>query len=354
MSQTGGSCRHAFSAALLDLARADKSIYALCSDSKGSAALGEFEAALPEQFVEAGIAEQDAIGIAAGLSRCGKTVFVAGPASFYAARSLDQVKVDVAYARSNVKVIGISGGVSYGYLGSTHHALHDIAVMRAFPDLEVFLPCDAVSTAAVTRYLATSGKPAYMRLGRGPVGDLYGPSVESRAGVSRGGVSRHAEPRSADSAPIPQGQSLELPSERERPRFLPGRANVLRQGDDCAIVAVGEMVQQAVAAADLLLAKGIRARVLDCWSMKPFDVAAIEAAARETRFIITIEEHSVHGGLGAAVAEVVVQSSPLPMRIMGFPDEWAPAGSSAELFDHYGLTARDIAAVAIDMAAAVH
>lgn len=315
MSPSSGSCRSAFSSTLLDAARKDGRIYAVCSDSKGSASMGNFEDALPGQFVEAGIAEQDAIGIAAGLARCGKTVFVCGPASFYAARSLDQVKVDVAYARSNVKVIGISGGVSYGALGSTHHSLHDIAVMRAFPDLEVFLPCDAASTAAVTEYLTTSGRPAYMRIGRSAVGTVYG------AGA--------------------------------RQEFIPGRANVVREGNDCTIVAVGEMVQPAVAAADLLLESGIRARVLDCWSMKPFDAAAIEAAARETRFIITVEEHSIHGGLGAAAAEIVVQTFPCPMKILGFPDEWAPAGSSSELFEYYGLTAKNIASVAIGLDASV-
>ncbi len=314
MSQAEGSCRHAFAAALLELARGNRQIYAVCSDSKGSAAMGDFETALPGQFVEVGIAEQDAIGIAAGLSRCGKTVFVSGPASFYAARSLDQVKVDVAYARSDVKVVGISGGVSYGALGSTHHSLHDIAVMRAFPGLEVFLPCDAASTAAVTDYMAGSGRPAYMRIGREAVPAVYGGSEAAAT-----------------------------------PEFQPGRANILRYGDDCSIIAAGEMVKPALDAADLLLRQGIRARVLDCWSIKPIDEAAIEAAARETRFIITVEEHSIHGGLGAAVAEIVVQSSPLPMKILGFPDEWAPAGSSAELFAHYGLTAKRIASVAAEL-----
>jgi len=309
MSQADGSCRRAFSAALLEAARKNGTIYAVCSDSKGSAAMGDFETALPGQFVEVGIAEQDAIGIAAGLSRCGKTVFVCGPASFYAARSLDQVKVDVAYARSDVKVVGISGGVSYGALGSTHHSLHDIAVMRAFPGLEVFLPCDAASTAAVTDYMAGSGRPAYMRIGREAVPAIYGGA----------------------------------------PGFQPGRANILRHGDDCAIIAVGEMVKPALDAADLLLQQGIKARVLDCWSIKPIDEAAIEAAARETRFIVTVEEHSIHGGLGAAVAEIVVQTFPLPMKILGFPDEWAPAGSSAELFAHYGLTAKRIASAAADL-----
>jgi transketolase len=314
MTSSTLSCRHAFSSTLLETARKDRNIFVVCSDSRGSAALGDFEAALPAQFVEAGIAEQDAVGIAAGLARCGKRVFVSGPASFYSARSLDQVKVDVAYAGSNVKVVGISGGVSYGALGSTHHSLHDIAVMRCFPGLEVFIPCDFASTRAVTAYLASSDGPAYMRLGRAAVADVYDPA-----------------------------SILE---------FQPGKARLLRRGSDCSILAVGEMVQPALAAADLLAAEGIQARVLDFCSITPLDRAAIEEAARETGFILTVEEHSVHGGLGAAVAEVVVQSAPTPMRILGFPDEWPPAGSSAQLFEHYGLTAKGIAEAALGLARA--
>jgi transketolase len=305
VSAQGFSCRHAFSAALLEAALADRRIFAVCSDSMGSVTLGEFEKALPGQFVEAGIAEQDAVGIGAGLALSGKRVFVCGPASFYAARSLDQVKVDVAYARTDVKIVGISGGVSYGALGSTHHALHDVAVMRAFPGLEVFLPCDNVSTASVTRYLASNAGPAYLRLGRGAVADVY-----------------------------PSGSGA---------RFAPGKANVLHEGGDCAILAMGEMVRPALTAALALEKEGIGARVLDCWSLSPLDADAIVAAARDTGCIVTVEEHSIHGGLGAAVAELVVQSRPVPMRIMGFPDEWAPAGSSKELFAHYGLTAEGIA-----------
>jgi transketolase len=310
MSAPGFSARHAFSSALLEAARENRDIYAICSDSKGSVTLGAFEQALPGQFVEAGIAEQDAVGIGAGLARCGKRVFVCGPACFYSARSLDQVKVDVAYAGTDVKIIGISGGVSYGALGSTHHSLHDLAVMRAFPGLQVCLPCDNHQTAAVTRHLASHPGPAYLRIGRGPVPDVYGPGSLS-------------------------GLSPET--------FEPGRAVLLHEGGDCTLLATGEMVQPALGAALLLAREGIRARVLDCWSVKPLDAEAVIAAARETGLLFTLEEHSVHGGLGAAVAEVVVQSCPVPMRILGFPDAWSPAGSSAELFEHYGFTAAKLA-----------
>ncbi|HEY9053191.1 MAG TPA: transketolase C-terminal domain-containing protein, partial [Rectinemataceae bacterium] len=300
MSAPGFSCRHAFSSTLLEMARSRSELWAVCSDSRGSAAMEGFAEALPERFVEAGIAEQDAVGIAAGIASFGNTVFVCGPACFYSARSLEQVKVDVAYSRADVKVVGISGGLSYGPLGSTHHSLHDLAVMRAIPGIEVFVPCDTASTKAVTEYLASSGKPAYLRLGRAPVADVY-----------------------CEAFPSP---------------FVPGKALTLREGGDCSIIAAGECVQPALEAADILAKSGIRARVLDFCSIKPLDEGAIAAAASQTGCILTVEEHSIHGGLGAAVAEIVVQTRPVPMRILGVPDEWAPCGSSAELFRHYGLT----------------
>lgn len=305
MSTGAFSNRHAFSRRLLEEARANPSIYAVTSDARNSVTIQDFAAELPGQFVEVGIAEQDAVGIAAGLAITGKRVFVCGPASFYSARSLEQVKNDVAYANSDVKVVGVSGGVSYGALGGTHHSLHDLAVMRTFPGLRVFLPCDAAQTEAITHLMATNPWPCYMRTGRDPSAEVY------PAGWT--GV------------------------------FEAGKAVTLRTGTDCTIVAAGETVQSALGAADILASRGIEARVLDCWSIKPLDAFAIESAARETGLIVTVEEHSVFGGLGAAVAEIVVQSCPVPMKILGFPDEWAPAGNARELFEHYGLSAAGIA-----------
>lgn len=305
MSSSAGSCRHAFASRLHSLAVGMPNLYVVSSDSAGSAVLGDFSRDYPGQFVEVGIAEQNAVGMASGLARCGKTVFVCGPASFYAARSLDQVKVDVAYARTDVKIIGISGGVSYGPLGGTHHALHDSAVMRAIPDLEVFIPADSRSTAAVTGYLAGSGKPAYMRLGRGPVPVVY----------------------------------KEDPLEG----FHPGKANRLRSGQDVALLAVGETVAPTLAAAELLAMRGIRALVLDMWSLKPMDEGAIIDAALCCPCLVSVEEHSIHGGMGAAVAQVLGRKIPRPLQCLGIPDEWAPAGSSAEIFHYYGLSAEGIA-----------
>ena len=298
-SAPGKSCRHAFTETLVELAENDASIMAVTSDAKGSVTLGEFEKKLPHQFLELGIAEQNTVGVSAGLARCGKRPFVCGPASFYSARAIEQVKNDVAYANANVKVVGVSGGVSYGALGSTHHSLHDLAFMRAIPNLAVILPCDNAQTRSVTRFLAQHVGPAYMRIGRTPVPDVY----------------------AGDFGP-----------------FVFGKANQLRDGRDCTIVAAGETVFHAVEAARQLERSGISVRLLDMPTVKPIDVDAIVAAAEETAGIVTVEEHSIHGGLGAAVAEIVVQTRPVPMRLIAFPDEFVPAGSSAELFALYGIT----------------
>lgn len=294
--------RKAFTETLVSLARENKCIWALATDSRGSVTLTDFARELPEQFVECGIAEQDAVGMAAGLTLEGITAFVCGPASFYAARSAEQVKVDVAYCHRDVKVIGVSGGVSYGALGGTHHAVQDVALMRAIPDLEVFLPSDARQAEELTRYLATSGRPAYVRMGRGPVPEVYGEDCP----------------------------------------FEAGKANFLRRGRDAAVIACGEMVYPALQAAQLLAEEGIEISVIDMHTLKPLDEAAILAAA-ETGFVVTCEEHSVHGGLGAAVAEVLCQKRPTKMQILGLPDETLYSGTAAEVFAHYGLTAEGIA-----------
>lgn len=297
------ACRKAFTDTLLEIARTNKNIYALATDSRGSVTLGAFADELPEQYVECGIAEQDAVGIAAGLTLEGKTAFVCGPASFYATRSAEQVKVDVAYSHRDVKVVGVSGGVSYGALGGTHHAVQDIAFMRAVPGLQVIIPSDAAQTAAMTRALAVSGEPAYVRMGRGDVEDIY-----------------------TDGAP-----------------FEIGKANFLRKGEKAAIIACGEMVSRALKAADILAAMDVPVTVIDMHTIKPLDEEAVLAAA-QTGLIVTVEEHSVKGGLGGAVAEVVSQKHPVKMRILGLPDETLYSGTNQEVFAHYGLTPEGIAA----------
>ena len=294
--------RAAFTETLLKLAREDATLFAVATDSRGSVTLTDFADQLPGQFVECGIAEQDAIGVSAGLANAGARPFVCGPACFYSLRSAEQVKVDVAYSHTNVKIIGVSGGVSYGALGSTHHATQDIALMRAIPGIEIYLPADGPQMIALTKYLAKSDNPAYVRMGRGPVPTIYG-----------------------ENAPL-----------------IPGKANRLRQGGDASVIACGEMVYPALKAAMLLEAEGIHVNVYDMYTLKPLDEAAVLEAA-ETGLVVTVEEHNVHGGLGAAVAEVLCQRKPTKMRILGLPDEKLYTGDSAQVFTHYGLTAEGIA-----------
>ncbi|NOU94256.1 transketolase family protein [Paenibacillus sp. LMG 31456] len=292
---------------LLDLAKEDSSILVLASDSRGSASMLPFVKELPDQFVETGIAEQNIVGIAAGLASCGKKPWVTSPACFLSMRAIEQVKVDVAYSATNVKLVGISGGVSYGALGMSHHSLQDIAVTRAIPGLTVILPADRHETKRMTEALVEHEGGVYVRIGRNPVRDVY-PS---------------------DDYP-----------------FEIGKAVTLREGTDLTIIAAGETVRVALDTADALEQDGIRCRVLNMHTIKPLDNEAIIRAAVETSHVITVEEHSIHGGLGAAVAEVIIQNHPVPMRIIGIPDEPAITGNSTEVFNHYGLSVENIRSIA--------
>ena len=299
------SCRKAFTSALLEEGRKNPGIWAVATDSRGSVTLDAFTKELPDQFIECGIAEQNAVGLASGLARTGKNVFVTGPACFLAARAYEQVKVDAAYNRSNVKIVGVSAGVSYGPLGCTHTTMHDFASMRALPGISVIAPSDDVQTAWLTRELAGREGPCYVRMGRGDVEGIYG----------------------------------------EGERFEFGRAKLVCPGDDVTIIACGECVAPAKHAAERLRTEGIEARVLDMFTIKPLDREAVIAAARETGGIVTVEEHSTKGGLGEAVAHVVIEEAPVPMRLLGLPEE-VEIGKSSELFEYYGLTAENIAAEA--------
>ena len=302
------ACRKAFTDTLLALAREDKDIVAVTTDARGSVTLGDFAKELPAQFVECGIAEQDAVGISAGLAHSGKKVFCCGPACFYVARSLEQVKVDLAYSGNPVKILGVSGGVAYGALGATHHSLHDIAVLRCFPGMNVVLPPDGRATEKLVRFLVDFPEPVYVRVGRAPVPDVY---------------------------------------ENEDFTFEIGKANTLLEGNDITLIGVGETVYHALQAGKALQAKGIGARVLDLSWIKPFDEEAVRKAARETGRILTVEEHSRFGGLGALVTEAVSEH-PVPVRILGIPDENAIHGTNQEIFHHYGLDADGIEKAALD------
>lgn len=294
--------RQAICDVLMEKAADDRDIVVLCSDSRGSASLIPFARAYPAQFVETGIAEQNLVSIAAGLAKCGKKAFAASPACFLSTRSYEQCKVDCAYSDTNVKLIGISGGVSYGALGMSHHSAQDIAAMSAIPNMRVYLPSDRHQTRRLMEQLLEDRKPAYIRVGRNPVEDIY----------------------TADTP------------------FVMDRAAVLREGTDVTLIACGEMVHPARLAGEGLAAEGISATVLDMYCVKPLDAAAVIHAAENTRLVVTIEEHAPRGGLGAAVAQVIGANCPRRLCCMSLPDAPVITGTSREVFDHYGLNADGI------------
>lgn len=289
---------------LMEQAKEDKTITVLCSDSRGSASLAPFAQAYPDRFVEVGIAEQNLVSMAAGMARCGLRPFAASPASFLSTRSMEQVKVDVAYSHTNVKLIGISGGVSYGALGMTHHSAQDIATLGSIPGMRVYLPSDRYLTQALMEVLVKDNDPAYIRVGRNAVEDVYDGVPET---------------------------------------FQMDKAITVKEGSDVTLIACGEMVKPALDAAALLAEQGISARVLDMYCVKPLDREAVEKAARETRAIVTVEEHSLLGGMGSMVSQVVGETCPVKVKNLALPDEPAIAGKSSEVFHHYGLDAQGIA-----------
>ncbi len=293
-----------FADTLLALARADRRIVAVTSDSRGSGKLGPFAQALPRQIVEVGIAEQNLVGVAAGLASVGKTVFAVSPACFLSARAFEQIKNDVCYSDNPVTLVGISAGVSYGALGTTHHSLHDFAALRAVNNLTIIAPADNHETREAVRAAAARTSPVYLRFGKAPLYDL--PSV---------------------------------------PPFAVGRARVLREGGEGAFIATGETVIHALlAAAHLEETDGRQCRVLSVPTLKPLDAPEILCAGRECRAVVTVEEHMVNGGLGEACAAVFAQAGVAPrFKITGVPDEYTATGSQADIFRHYGLTMEGLA-----------
>ena len=292
---------------LMEHAEKDKDVIALCSDSRGSASMAPFFKAYPEQSVETGIAEQDLVGIAAGLAKVGKKPFAFSPASFVSTRSYEQAKVDCAYSNTNVKLVGISGGISYGALGMSHHSAQDIAAFSSIPNMRVYLPSDRFQTRLLIEALLEDKSPAYIRVGRNPVEDVY----------------------SEECCP-----------------FEMDKATVLCEGTDVAIIATGEMVKPAKEAAALLKEKGISATVLDMYCVKPLDNEAVIKAASNAKAVITVEEHSPFGGMGSMVSQVVGANCPRRVINLSLPDAPVITGTSKEVFDHYGLNAEGIAAKA--------
>lgn len=301
-STSGFDCRQAFAEELAALAQRDTRVVAVCNDSVGSSNLVAFRKAFPDRLVNVGIAEQNMVGVAAGLANAGLRPFVCAASPFLTGRALEQIKADIVYSDFPVVLCGMSPGMAYGELGPTHHSIEDLAWMRATGDLAVVVPADPAETRAAMRWALASDRPSFLRIGRTKV-----PAVS------------------------PEGQGFEL-----------GRAVTLREGCDVTLIAIGTMVSRALEAADKLAEQGIGARVINAASVKPLDEATVLAAARETRGIVTIEEAVLSGGLGSAVAELVSQRHPTRMRIMGVSG-FAPTGSAAFLFEHFGLTAANIA-----------
>ena len=293
-----------FAATLEELAKANPNIVAVTSDSRGSGKLAPFGKALPKQIVEVGIAEQNLVGITAGLAACGKKSFGVSPGCFLTARSLEQIKNDVCYSDVPAVLIGISSGTSYGALGTTHHSLHDLAVLRAINNLTILVPADNFETRAAIRFAAKATKPVFVRFGKAAMFNLHQPDT----------------------------------------KFEVGKAITLREGSDVAFIATGETVVHALLAAGHLAERGLNCRVLSMHTIKPLDTETILKAGRECRAVVTVEEHMVHGGLGEACASVLMQAGvSVPFRIVGLPDEETVPGAQADIFRHYGISMEGLA-----------
>ena len=299
-AELGKANLEVFAKTLLMLAQENKNVLAITSDSRGSGKLMPYAAAVPEQLIEVGIAEQNLVGVAAGLASAGKTVFAVSPASFLTARALEQIKNDVCYSDQSVKLIGISAGVSYGALGSTHHAIHDIAVLRAIHNITIIVPADNLETTEAVKAAAQMSHPVYIRFGKRPMHHLHPPDTT----------------------------------------FEVGKALQIRDGRDVAFVATGETVYPALKAAEEMEKSGYSCRVISMHTVKPLDVEAVLRSAKECRAIVTVEEHRTAGGLGEACAAVLMEAQmSIPYKIIGIPDEYTMTGNQLEIFAHYGIIA---------------
>ncbi len=294
--------RNYYGKALAELA-ADSRVVVMDADLAGSTKTSEFQKVCPERFVEVGIAEQNMIGIAAGLAASGKVVFASTFGIFATGRCWEQIRLAVAYPKLNVKICATHCGITVGEDGASHQALEDMAIMRSIPNMTVLCPADAYEAFAATKALAEYDGPAYMRMGR------------------------------ADFPVITEEGAL----------FVIGKARVMREGTDVTLIGCGQMTALCLKAADMLEADGISAEVLNISTIKPLDSAAVVASVSKTGCCVTAEEHSIIGGLGSAVAETLADSCPAPLERVGTMDTFGESGKPAELMAKYGLTAEHIA-----------
>jgi transketolase len=302
-----------FAQTLMELAAVDPEILIVTSDSRGSGRVTPFAEKFPEQIVEIGIAEQNLVGVAAGLASAGKRVFVVSPACFMTARALEQIKNDVAYSDHPVKLIGISAGVSYGALGTTHHSLHDFAALQAINNIDILAPADNFETTQAIRAAVHHPRPLYIRLGKKPMPAIHAPNAHFEI-----------------------GKAIQLTPEREH--------------YDVALIAIGETVTPTYLASRELEEKGLTCCVLSLHSLRPFDEKAVSQAAQRSNMVITVEEHSVNGGLGSRVASFLMQAKIFrPLRIVGIPDEHTVTGSQVEIFNHYGISPQGLTQIALQL-----
>lgn len=294
--------RDGFGEALLALGEQDERVVALTGDLAESTRVLPFAKKFPERFVECGVAEQNMMGVAAGLALAGKVPFAASYATFSPGRNWDQLRVSVCYSNANVKVVGAHTGVSVGPDGATHQALEDIALTRVLPNLTVIQPIDSVEAAKATTAIAQIDTPAYLRLTR---------------------------------------EKSPLVTTTESP-FAIGKANILKEGKDVAIIGCGPVLYNGIRAALELEEEGLSVMVINCHTIKPIDSETIIWAAKLCRAVVTVEEHQVNGGLGSAVSEVLATNFPTPVEMIGMPDSFSQSGSPEQLFDKYGMSAASI------------
>jgi transketolase len=293
-----------FGKALTEAAKKDNTIVALAADVGKSTGLWEFKEVFPDRFFDVGVAEQNMVGISAGMADSGLTPFVSTFGCFASMRACEQVRTDICYPNQNVKIVGTHTGISFGPGGTTHHVTEDIAIMRSFANMTVIVPADSIETAKVIEATAKYKGPCYIRLPRGTRPYLY--------------------------------------ESYDKCSFKIGKADILRQGQDITIIACGMTVDESVKAADILGKESIDTRVINMNTVKPIDKEVIINAAKETQAIVTVEEHNIMGGLGSAVSEVVVQNFPVPIKIIGIPDIYSTIGPSSDLYELYGLDSKGI------------
>lgn len=294
--------RDGFGHGLVEIGRKKKNVLSLCCDLTDSTRAAWFKKEFPKRFIEVGVAEQNMMGIAAGLSFTGKIPYISSYAVFNPGRNWDQLRVSVCYSKANVKIEGAHAGISVGPDGATHQALEDIAITRCLPNLTVVVPCDAIEAQKATVAAGYIQGPVYLRYGREKV-----PTITTK-----------------------------------KTPFKIGRADIYRNGKDVTVIACGVMVYASLIAAEELEKDGISIGVINCSTIKPMDKKTIIAAAKKTKAIVTAEEHQIHGGLGSAVAEVLSQAYPVPMKIVGVKDRFGESGQPDELLKKFGCSPQDI------------